>query len=177
MEELGARHPQLPQRTGATPDELGELFRANAEQLRQIVRFSIRAPDAVIDDACQVAWTRLISRREGVRGETALAWLATTASREALKLLRRSWREMPLEQLVERHQIALSVPEQTIEFWDRLDKLRSLPRRQQRLVWLQGLGLSYSEMAGYTGDSERTIERQILRARRALRRREVEFGV
>ncbi|MGO9820233.1 MAG: sigma factor-like helix-turn-helix DNA-binding protein [Solirubrobacteraceae bacterium] len=37
-------------------------------------------------------------------------------------------------------------------------------------MWLQGFGLSYAEMAGYTGDSERTIERQVLRARRSLRR-------
>ena len=44
-----------------------------------------------------------------------------------------------------------------------------LPPRQQRLVWLQGLGLTYEEMAGYTGASTRTVERQLLRAKRTLR--------
>jgi RNA polymerase sigma factor (sigma-70 family) len=149
-------------------DEIAELYRANAEQLRQLVRFSIRAPDAVIDDACQIAWSRLVGHRAGVRSETVLPWLVTTASREALKLLRRSWREFPLDQIREPH---LTGPEQIVEFRDRLAQIRTLPPRQQRLVWLQGLGLSYAEMAVYTGDSQRTIERQILRARRALRRR------
>jgi RNA polymerase sigma factor (sigma-70 family) len=152
----------------AGTDEIAELYRANADQLRQIVRFSVRAPDAVIDDACQIAWSRLVGHRAGVRSETVLPWLVTTASREALKLLRRSQRELPLDQLREPHQIG---PEQIVELRDRLAQLRILPRRQQRLVWLQGLGLSYAEMAEYTGDSQRTIERQILRAKRALSRR------
>ncbi|MGO9883027.1 MAG: sigma-70 family RNA polymerase sigma factor [Solirubrobacteraceae bacterium] len=159
MQEIAARL--------SSTDEIGDLYRANAEQLRQLVRFSIRAPDAVIDDACQIAWSRLVSHRAGVRSDAALPWLLTTASREALKLLRRSRREFPLDQLRESHQVG---PEQIVEFRDRLAQIRALPRRQQRLVWLQGFGLSYAEMAGYTGDSERTIERQVLRARRSLRR-------
>lgn len=159
MQQTAARRP--------TPDELAELYRANAESLRQLVRFTVRAPDAVIDDACQIAWSRLISRRLGVQRERVLPWLLTTASREALKLLRRSGREFPLDELDRAHQIG---PEQIVEFRERLAQLRALPRRQQQLVWLQGLGLSYAEMAGYTGDTQRTIERQILRARRTLRR-------
>jgi DNA-binding CsgD family transcriptional regulator len=41
--------------------------------------------------------------------------------------------------------------------------------RQQRLVWLQAAGLSYVEMAAYTGDSVRTVERQVLRAAERVR--------
>lgn len=161
------RHASTDEERHASTDELAELYRANAEPLRQLVRFTVRAPDAVIDDACQIAWSRLISRRIDVQRERVLPWLLTTASREALKLLRRSGREFPLDQLNERHQVG---PEQIVEFRERLAQLRALPRRQQRLIWLQGLGLSYAEMAGYTGDTQRTIERQILRARRSLPR-------
>ena len=35
-------------------------------------------------------------------------------------------------------------------------------------MWLQGFGLSYSEIAAYTGDTRRTVERQLMRAKRAL---------
>jgi RNA polymerase sigma factor (sigma-70 family) len=175
MQEIAARPasadaPARPNADAAfrvNADELAGLYRANAERLRQLVRFSVRAPDAVIDDACQIAWSRLIARRVDLGKESVFPWLFTTASREVLKLLQRSGREFPLDQLRERHQMG---PEQIIEFRERLAQIRALPRRQQRLVWLQGLGLSYAEMAVYTGDTERTIERQVLRARRALRR-------
>jgi RNA polymerase sigma factor (sigma-70 family) len=50
-----------------------------------------------------------------------------------------------------------------------LEAISALPGRQQRLVWLQGLGFSYDEMAAQTGVSHRTVERQLLRARRRLR--------
>src|SRR5215472_4360005 len=84
---------------GSVPDELGDLYRALAGQVRQTVRRSIRAPDAVIDDACQIAWDRLLHRWGDVRRETALPWLIRTANREALRLLRRAARDVPLDRL------------------------------------------------------------------------------
>ncbi len=84
-----------------------------------------------------------------------------------------SAREVSLDDLLERSgetvAPASSSLEDVVERRARLDAIRDLPERQQRLVWLQGLGLSYAEMAGYTGASPRTVERQLLRAKRALR--------
>jgi RNA polymerase sigma factor (sigma-70 family) len=159
---------------GAGTDDVGELYAALAGQLRQIVRFGVRAPDALIEDACQVAWSRLIRHRGSVRREAALAWLVTTASREALKLIRRADRELSLDELAERERDLAPAgctvgPDEIVELRARLDLIGHLPPRQQRLVWLQGLGLSYEEMAGYTGSSTRTVERQLLRAKKALR--------
>ena len=51
----------------------------------------------------------------------------------------------------------------------RLEAISELPGRQQRLVWLHGLGFSYDEIAAHTGDSSRTVERQLLRAKGRLR--------
>ena len=163
----------------STCDDVAALYRARADQLRQIVRFTVRAPDALIDDACQIAWSRLLSRWGSIRSEAAMPWLARTASREAVKLVRRSTRELSLDELGEDRcgptqapfgPAAPSPPDLTAEFRARLDELRALPQRQQRLLWLQGLGLSYIEMAGYTGWSTRTVERQLMRAKRSLRR-------
>jgi RNA polymerase sigma factor (sigma-70 family) len=156
-------------------DQVADMYQALAGPLRQIVRCAVRAPEAVIDDACQAAWSRLLRRRRDIRTETALGWLATTASREALRSCRRAARELPLDELREEQaeQLGLTVgpagPDEIFAFRQRLDQLRELPRRQQEVMWLQGFGLSYTEIAAYTGDTRRTVERQLMRAKRALR--------
>jgi DNA-directed RNA polymerase specialized sigma24 family protein len=57
-----------------------------------------------------------------------------------------------------------------LELRDRLAELRQLPERQQRLVWMHAAGLTYLEMAERTGDTRRTVERQLLRAKGRLER-------
>jgi RNA polymerase sigma factor (sigma-70 family) len=163
MEQL--RKPDAP------TEFLADLYAAHARRLRRIVASGVRAPDAVIDDACQVAWSRLIPRAASVRPESSLAWLVTTASREAIKLSRRGEREISLEALIDDDVQfpGADGPEITVAWRERLDTVRSLPVRQQQLVWLAGLGLSYEEMADYTRSSRRTVERQLLRAKHTLR--------
>ena len=157
------------------PDAFAQLYAERAAQLRQIVRCSVRAPDAVIDDACQVAWSRLLRRWGSVRREAILPWLVRTASRAALRSLQRSARDVSLDQLCDAGHdptpIALRVaaPDEIAQLRARLDEIRALPERQQRLIWLQGLGLTYLEMADYTQATTRTVERQLMRAKRALR--------
>jgi RNA polymerase sigma factor (sigma-70 family) len=155
--------------------ELEQLCESLSGRLRQIVGCTVQVTDQVLDDACQVAWSRLLRRPGSIRQpEAALAWLARTASREAIKITRRAERELSWEALAERdgasRAIAVRPPstEELVAFRARLDEVRALPPRQQQLVWLQGLGLSYREMAGYTGATQRTVERQLMRAKRTL---------
>jgi RNA polymerase sigma factor (sigma-70 family) len=127
----------------------------------------------VIEDACQTAWSRLIRHSERVRGEAALSWLATTAVREAWRLTRRDAREVSLDAELERTEemsLACRVqgPAELFELRERLAEVEHLPERQQRLVWMRAVGMSYVEMAEGTGDTKRTVERQLLRARRRL---------
>jgi RNA polymerase sigma factor (sigma-70 family) len=152
---------------------VGELYERRAEQVRRLVRYEVRAPEQVIEDACQVAWIRLVDHRERVNRDAAVAWLVTTARHEALKLIRRANRDLPLEALAEENRdlsdsaIGTS-PEEIVQRRARLQLLRSLPERQRRLLWLQGLGLSYAELADHTGVTPRTVERQLIQARRKL---------
>lgn len=160
---------------GAGVGDLSELYRALSGRLERIVRSDVRAADAVIEDACQFAWSRLVYHRERVDADKALSWLAKTAVHEAFKLIRRDDREMSLDAALEhRDEPAIGVqspgPEELLEHRQSLDAIRSLPERQQRLLWLHGLGLSYAEMAVYTGCTTRTVERQLLRAKHAVRR-------
>jgi RNA polymerase sigma factor (sigma-70 family) len=157
-----------------TVAEIGELYGAFAGRLAQIVRFNVRAPEAVIEDACQFAWTRLLHHRGRVRRDGVRAWLTRTATHQALKLVRREDRELSLEAILEpAHDLAraglTATMEELIEQRGRLESIGRLPQRQQRLVWLHGLGFSYAEMARNCGYTPRTVERQLLRGKRRLR--------
>jgi RNA polymerase sigma factor (sigma-70 family) len=157
----------------ATLEEVAELFADQASRVRRLVRAGVRAPEPTVEDACQLAWVRLFQRRACVRRDTATAWLVRTAIREAVKQMHREGRDLSLDALAEEagDQAAPSAPallDELLEQRARLESIRILPERQQRLVWLQGLGLTYTEMAGQTGATRRTVERQLLRAKRTL---------
>jgi RNA polymerase sigma factor (sigma-70 family) len=154
--------------------DVGALYRALSTRLEQIVRGDVRAPEVVIEDACQFAWGRLVCNFPRVQRDRALSWLVTTAVREAVRLVRRDNRDVTLDAGAELgEEVACRSPaaacEDLIEQRERLRLIRQLPERQQRLLWLQALGMSYDEIARYTGCSHRTVERQLLRARSRIR--------
>jgi RNA polymerase sigma factor (sigma-70 family) len=160
--------------SSSSATDVAELYAALAERLQRIVRSEVRAPEVVIEDACQVAWSRFVRHCDRVNHEAALAWLARTAVREACRLARRDARELSLDLELQTAGDGLGAtvmpgPEQLVEQRDRLAALSGLPERQRRLLWLQAIGLGYAEIASYTGDSPRTIDRQLVRARRRVR--------
>jgi len=150
------------------------LYARFANRLERIVRLDVSAPDAVIEDACQFAWSRLATDPGRVRSECVLSWLAKTAVHEAIKLLRRANRDLSLELAAQETPGILSTattagPEELFEHRERLDAIGTLPERQQQMLWLQGIGLTYNDIATTTGCTNRTVERQLLRAKRTLR--------
>ncbi|MGI8411512.1 MAG: sigma-70 family RNA polymerase sigma factor [Solirubrobacteraceae bacterium] len=159
--------------------DLGELYGELSGRVKRIVRGDVRAPDPVIEDACQFAWSRLVDHRERVNADKVLSWLVTTAVHEAYKLIRRDDRELSLDAVLEHGEeswidVRSPPPDELLEQREQLDAIRALPERQQRLLWLHGLGLSYTEMATHTGCTTRTVERQLLRAKHRMRRTEDE---
>jgi|SRR5579884_57229 len=157
----------------ASLDDIAGLYRDLAPALAQRVRSGVQTSEPVIEDACQFAWGRLVVNAERVREEKALPWLTRTAVREARRLTLRQYRDAPLDELLEDGRDGSRAPEldELFELRERLGSMRDcLTRRQQMLLWLHGLGLNYGEMASYTGHTQRTVERQVLRARRRMRR-------
>jgi len=151
-----------------------QLYATLAPQVERIVRSEVRAPREVIEDACHHAWTKLINNSERIERTTALSWLVTTAVRQAWRLDSRERREVSLESAageVEELPVAsrLPGPAESAELRERLGELQTLSERQQRLVWLRAMGLTHVEMAAYTGDTVRTVERQITRATARMR--------
>src|SRR5439155_2724608 len=51
----------------------------------------------------------------------------------------------------------------------KLDSVRALPERQRRVLLMHGCGFTYAEIARMTGDTVRTVERLLGRARQHIR--------
>ncbi len=153
--------------------DVGQTYVAFADQLERLVRQEIRAPEVVIEDACQFAWFCLVRHASRVSPEHTLSWLTRTARREAVRLARREARELSLDsQTVETIGSAACShhePHELAERRERLALLGHLPERQQRILWLHALGLTYAEIAVRSQCSPRTVERQLLRAKRTVR--------
>ncbi len=152
-----------------------DLFRLHHADLLTAVRRAVRASDALIEDACAFAWEQLIACQPD-RQERLFAWLRTVAVREAWRLSSVERRPAHWDQ---RRTEGASGPERIEDRGPSLDRqldarcalerVGDLPPRQRRLFALQVAGLSYREVAAVTGDSVRTVDRQLRRAHAAVR--------
>lgn len=144
------------------------LYGAYAERLLGIVARRVNTTPENVEDACHFAWAQYLSHAERV--DCVHAWLATTAIHQAYKLHARQDRDESLERALENgaEPVAGDDVTRVVELREEIGLPDRLAPRQQRLIWLQAAGLSYREMSQRTGDSLRTTERQVLRARRRL---------
>jgi DNA-directed RNA polymerase specialized sigma24 family protein len=156
-------------RPTGTPPDGAQLFERQAGRLEAVVRQRVRTSPANVEDACGFAWLQLIRRRPP--GHVAFAWLCTTAIREAVRLHRHGAHTVCLEQIAEapadtRH--GLDGQLELICAGEEIRQARLRPR-EARLVGLRAAGYSREQMAELTGDSYRTVDRQLGRAQRKLR--------
>lgn len=159
-------------------EDVNRLYLEFAPFLEHILRAGVRASDDEIEEACQAAWVRLLSHRRRITKDAARGWLTKTAIHEVFRLYRRERRALrtSLGLLPDPEWAVVPEPQRLLEQRETLETVRQLPRRQQRVVWLRALGLSYGEMAAHEGCTSRTVERQLERARRGLRKLEGEQG-
>lgn len=146
------------------------LFARYDRKLRARVRSTVTTSEANVEDACMYAWLALL-RHELDEVAEPYSWLTTIAIREAVKLERAERRTRPL--LLDEYG-AQQRPGEELAAYDLLAHAAAiiqeagLTERQLQMISLQLWGLSYEEIAAHTGDSRRTVERQILRARAKL---------
>jgi RNA polymerase sigma factor (sigma-70 family) len=149
------------------------LFAAYQPRLLRAVRATVNTSEANVEEACATAWAILL-RRQPDREGNVLGWLCTTAIRTAIRLDRSDRRHVALVDDGDeggRLEVAGGVePERELAAREALRSLAAvLPARQRRVLGLFASGHSYSEIAALTGDTRRTVERQLMRAKARVR--------
>jgi RNA polymerase sigma factor (sigma-70 family) len=172
-----------PSRSSLLGDE-GDLYAQHAAMLLRQVRATVITSDAIIEDACAAAWAILL-RRQPTRGHTLFAWLRVVAIREAIRMDRAARAVSSYEAVIAaaEHEDAVTEigkesarpqpthsDEPAIRAREALRELAGLHQRPRRIFALHVAGYSYAEIAQLTGDTVRTVDRQMSRARQHVRR-------
>lgn len=151
-------------------DLITTLYIEKADELHRAVGRAIDGPEARVEDACSHAWHQLLRHSEVEISDRGFSWLYVVAVREGYRLSDRDRREVaagaPSDLPVQ------SLPSRGDRFGvhrARVELVLALPARKRELVLLHAAGFTYPEIARLTGNSLRTVERQLLRGKRALR--------
>jgi RNA polymerase sigma factor (sigma-70 family) len=140
------------------------LFTKHQDHLIRSVSGAVRTSQANLEDACSFAWMQLL-RRQPERREELFGWLRAVAIREAIRLDRAQLRSAPTVDL-DGSQTGTCRG----EVLDALQVVADLSPRLRQIFALHIAGYSYEEIHQQTGDSFRTVDRLMARARQALRR-------
>ena len=155
-----------------------ELYRLHHERLERVVRRCVDGSHALIEDACSFAWAQLVCHQPERRPEL-FGWLCTVAVHEAYRLSGLERRDDRLDARVGPRGGVLSRAEMVEDLRSSLERqqearaalarVAELCPRQREMFTLQVAGLSYQEIAAATGDSVRTVDRQLRRAHERIR--------
>lgn len=126
------------------------------------------------EDACQTAWLALLGRQDVALDAHGVAWLRSVALTAGVRAAR--GRDLAAQPIVDREAERAAGEGDPLQRAIELEELRErrarvigLTARQRGLLALQGLGFSYEEISALTGDTRRTVQRQLLRGRDRLR--------
>ncbi len=162
-------------------DEIAAMYIEHHQALRRLVHTRAlrhgRLSETIVDDACSFAWMQLVRHDHvDLRGPhwRAVGWLTQVAINEAWRLYHIEHAAMPLEPDVLDAAAAAhdhsapgagDVAEQRI----RLELVELLPERPRRFLMRLALGYTYDEIAAAEDATYRTVNKQLVRARRLLR--------
>lgn len=146
-----------------------DVFAAHHDKLFHVLRRRVNASEALIEDAISMTWV-IFLRAQPERTPTLFGWLVIVAEREAWRLCKRSRSTIAIDELECLDMPHAPVVEAVVDARDRLDRgARAMTARQRQIVGLKAAGYRYDEIAQFTGDSVRTVERQLLRGRARAR--------
>jgi RNA polymerase sigma factor (sigma-70 family) len=143
-----------------------ELFLAHHRDLLRLVARDVTARPQVIEDACAFAWAELVVRQP--ERINIVGWLRVVARREAIRLVAHDRRMATLAPGADVRSAA-GGELLRLDARDALELLAALPARKRTVLALQVSGCSYAEIGRELQMTSRTVERQVLRARAAVR--------
>ena len=160
-----------PSTTHSRPSLRGdesELFRRHPRRLLRLIARDVDAPPQVIEDACAYAWLELVARQPA--RTNIVGWLRIVARHKAIRLAQYDRRLLALGPERAGHDALPSRAAMREEARDALAHVAGLPARKRAVLTLHVSGHSYGEIAAELHMTPRTVERQLLRARAAVRR-------
>jgi RNA polymerase sigma factor (sigma-70 family) len=151
------------------------LYRAQHKRLLGLIARDVRARPQVIEDACAYAWAELLARQP--ERTSIVGWLRVVARREAIRLAQRdratvSMSAIAADGLPHRARSTTcptSDADEQCEVLEALALVAALPERKRTFLALKVAGFSYDEIAAELGVSWLTVNRQLVRARAAIR--------
>jgi len=160
------------------PDPHGDeeaLYRAQHKRLLGLIARDVRARPQVIEDACAYAWAELLARQP--ERTSIVGWLRVVARREAIRLAqcdRATVSMSAIDSDAFRHPArSTSCPtsdaDEQCAVREALVLLAELPERKRTFLALKVAGFSYDEIAAELCVSWLTVNRQLVRARAAIR--------
>src|SRR5215207_9492408 len=173
----GRMQPHTDQPAPTTTTQRGDeadLYVRHHQALLIAVSHAINGSGALIEDACQTAWTILV-RRQPDRS-SVFGWLYVVAIHEAYRLSAIERREVHLEDLAikgdwETILAGRVTVEDQLAALEALRALAALPDRQRQDLSLRVGGFSYREIAAMTGGRTFTnVNKHLVKARAAVRR-------
>jgi len=151
-------------------EQIGHLFESEHQHLLASIRAAFPNVDLdVSEDAAAFAWTMALATESfDPQHEAAFAWLVTTATRHALRVIRRP--DVDLDATA-----ALTVPDpidldEWVDFRMDAAAFAKLTDNQRLALTHFIAGLSYDEIAERLGKSKTWVNRHITEGRAAWRR-------
>src|SRR5689334_20217831 len=82
-------------------EAIADFYARKADELRVAVSGAVRGPDAMIEDACSVAWCQLLRNPQVELDHHGFGWLYVVAIREGYRLGEHLRRQQPSGDLAE----------------------------------------------------------------------------
>jgi RNA polymerase sigma factor (sigma-70 family) len=163
-----------PSRPAPRGDE-ETLYRTHHDRLLDLVARDVTARRQVIEDACAYAWAELLARQP--ERTSIVGWLRVVARHEAIRLAQIDRSTVPLSCVAADGlpACAWSTGRPTTTYdqrqaaLDALAALAGVPDRKRTFLTLKVAGYSYDEIAEQLGTTWRTVNRQLVQARRDVR--------
>lgn len=163
-------------------EQIAAFYAVHRDHLLHTVEREVFAAPTLVEDACQFAWMQLLRHPAVAVDRRGFWWLHRVAVREAWRIAK--WNRhtvtlhapasdldvetIPLDYLASHDDVPLMV-----ERREQLRVVDQLPSRQRRVIVMRAMGLKYAEIARITGETQRSVERQLRLAFAHLRKADV----
>jgi DNA-directed RNA polymerase specialized sigma24 family protein len=140
--------------------DVAAAYREHHADVRRRLRGSISASPELLDDAMANTWLIAWCWRDRLRARSLRAWLFTVARNEALALLERERRAVPVDNLE-----PPPYREHYHDLQDALEALAACKPDEIRALYGRALGLSYRELCEALGWTNTKVNRCISEGR------------